>query len=659
MNKVRWLHISDLHILGNDPAWKNYRSYLLQSIKENELKPDFVVITGDYRNIWKKENFVESERFIRDLMGTLNLKLEHDLFIIPGNHDLEPPQKDDVRTNELKKLMPDGVEPWQKSEDKEDWLQKNEQDPSNYIDRLCGIKRNNEEDKNIVNIQCLLSGFELYEEMAKSLIPWYKMEGVAPAAVHYRTWEGHERLQFNFLHINTALIADGGRCHYQALDLLRAQEVLQEIKSNGRPTIILAHNSFYDLHPEIQKHFLPEMEGANVCAWLCGDTHRADMESEIPCSNGRDKIPIFVAGRAAPDNADTYSENGFYYYSWNGQAVKTKYYSWSLSGDEKEKPKAVKSFPVYVSNKSLLEKKYLYIGYLSCNPNIVFKEKYHLGHAYFIHKIDQIQREGSNVAIFTSSYILGNNRTREIIRRDNEYAVNMIHKWGECFDGRVEVVDVSTKIERGIESGVQNQQFIDYVSEMEFRLNGDDRANGIIEKWYQTGEIRSSECGYIKDFFKVDHQHDYTEDEILSFAYLLYKRPVWYNNTWLVNFIRFWNVHMYPYIRDNLGISIKSQDIRIIEATRNSYVWSAISYCAKKFNFTSFPEVVYFENLLDTDCKHPMKSSNRDKVFLLKDYGENKTYSDEFIDHIHKMFGTNKSPAEVAEEYFRRLHLDE
>ena len=530
MDAVNWLHISDLHILRNDPTWRNYRNYLLETIKKNKLEPDFVVITGDYRNIWKDTDFIEAERFIRDLMGELNLQLEYDLFIVPGNHDLEPQKKADVRTSELKKLMPHGLEPWEKSEDEEIWLQKNKQDPYNYIDRICRIDRNNEEDKNIVNLQCLLSGFGPYERMVKSLIPWYKKEGAAPAAVHYRMGQGHERLQLNFLHINTALIADGSRCHYQALDLSRAQEVLQEIKNNGRPTIILAHNSFYDLHPEIQKHLLSEMEEANVCAWLCGDSHRVDMESEILCLDGRDRIPIFVAGKAAPDNADTYSENGFYYYSWNGQDVKTKYYQWSLSGGEKKKPKAVKSFSAYNLTKPLLDQKYLYIGYLSCNPNIIFQEKYHLGHAYFIHKIDQIQDKGSNVVIFTSSYILGNNRTRKTIKRDNEYAANMIHKWRECFGGRVEVVDISTKIGKGIVGGVQNEQLIDYVSDMEFNLNGDDRANGIIERWYQTGGIRSNECDYIKDFFKVDHQHKYSEDEILSFAYLLYKRPVWYNN---------------------------------------------------------------------------------------------------------------------------------
>lgn len=659
MDKISWLHISDLHILGNDPAWKNCRSFLPRTMGENKLAPDFVVITGDYRNIRKDKNFTEAERFICDLMQTLKLELGRDLFLVPGNHDMEPRQKKDVRTKELKKLIPDGLKPWKKSEEEETWLQKNEHDPCNYIDRLCGIKRNTEEDKNIVNLQCLLNGFGLYEKMVKSLIPWYSVEGTAPAVVHYRTWEKREGLQLNFLHLNTALISDGSRCHYQALDLSSAQDVLQGIKDNGMPTLILAHNSFYDLHPEIRKYLLPEMENANVCAWLCGDAHRANMKSNILCSNGKDVIPIFIGGKAAPDHADAYSEHGFYYYTWDGREVKTTYFQWSLSDGEKEKPKAVKSFPAYVSSEPLSKKKYLYIGYLSCNPNITFQEKYHLGHAYFIHKIDQMQRRGSNVVIFTSSYILGNNRTMETIRRDNEYAANMIHKWRECFGERVKVVDISTKIGKGIADEPQNQQLINYVSAMEFGLYNDDKAVEIIQKWYQTRDIEEEEYGYIKDFFKVDYQHQYTKEEILSFAYLLYKRPVWYNNTWLVNFLRFWNMQMYPYIRNDLSIGIEAGDIRIVEADRNNYVWNAISYCAKKFNFTSFPKVEYFENFLDTDCAQPMKSSNRDKAFLLKDYGEDRICGETFTSHVHKMFGTDKSPAEVAKEYFIRLRLGE
>lgn len=667
MDNVNWLHISDLHILGNDPEWKNYREYLFQVMDENKLKPDFVIITGDYRNIWKDESFIEAERFIRELMKLLDLELSCDLFIVPGNHDLQPQQHKhlgikkidaDVRTNELRKLMPDGIEPWERKKDEEDWLKKNEKNPSNYIDRLCGIKRNSEEDKNIVNIQYLLNGFNSYEDMAKELIPWYREKGIAPAVVHCRTWEKNERLQLNLVHINTVLAADGSRCHYQALDLINTQNILQGIK-NGMPTIILAHNSFYDLHPEIRKHLLPEMESANVCAWLCGDRHRVDMKSEIPCSNGKDVIPIIVCGKAAPDNADAYSENGFFFYTWNGQEVDTKYFQWSLSGDNKKKPTAYKCFPASISRKSFSKRKKLYIGYLSCNPNVTFQEKYHLGHAYFIHKIDEIRREDNYVVIFTSSYILGNNRNRELIKRDNEYAANMIQKWKKCFGEEVEIVDIRRQIGCGIPDGANIQQCINYVSDMEFRLSSEDKANAIIEKWYQTKVINDNEYFYIKDFFKVDYQHKYEKEEILSFAYLIYKRPMWYNSTWLINFIGFWNRQMYHYVRTDLGIDVEPSEIFIIEATRNNYVWNAISYCAKKFDFINFPAVEYFQNLLDTDCEQPMKSSNQDKVFLLKDYDNDKAYSNKFEDHVRKMFGTSKSSAKIAEEYFKRLCLGE
>lgn len=687
MSGVNWLHISDLHILDGDPGWICFKEDLRQFVEKGIIRPDFLVVTGDYRNIEKNETFNVAEEYIRELMELLSLELASDLFLVPGNHDMRPQAKEtpqytgirgilsnilraprdiDVRTNELKKLLPEGLEPWSKKKNEEYWLNIHKRMPKNYLDRLCGVQRNTNEDKNIVNIKCLLDGFKDYNYMAESLISWYREGGIMPAAAHCRVWENGMGMRLNIVHLNTALVSDGSRCHYQALDLHGTlEDVFKEIK-NSLPTLILAHNSYYDLHPEIQKYLLTSMEEANTCAWLCGDSHRSSMKTKIQCSKNTNSIPIYVCSKMATDNSDEYSENGFFYYEWNGQEVNVTYYPWDLSGVDKS-GEAHSKFYVRMQKREQdmpdemvteQQRKKLYIGYLSCNPGIRFHEKYHLGHAYFIHKIDQLCCHHNHVIIFTSSYILSTNRTTESMKRDEQYTSDMIQMWRNCFEEKVEVVDVKKYIERCTFMDSNSQQLFNYVSDMELRLDEDSKIRDIIEKWHQTGMVRDSEYSYIMDEIQVGHQNTYKKEEILSFVYLLYKRPVWYNNTWLVSFIYFWNTRMYSYVRNDLGIDVQPNEIVIIESERNNYVWNAISYCAKRFAYINFPEVEYFDNLMDMDCSRPMKSSNKQKTFFLKDFREDKSYNGEYEKYIQQMFETGDSLDKIAEKYYNRLQLD-
>lgn len=687
MSTVSWLHISDLHILSNDPEWENYRECLLKAFHKKPSKPKFVVITGDYRNIWKNESFNKAEQFIRELMFSLDLDLVKDLFIVPGNHDLQPrlmekssmskhipflPKQLDAdrRTLELKKLLPAGLSPWKPKANEKQWLSKHEKDPENYIDRLCGVERDSVEDNNIVDIPYLLHGFNAYREMAASLIPWYLEGGTDPAAAHCRKWEDDGGTQFNIVHLNTALVADGSRCHYQALDLRNAQRVLGSIQ-NGFPTLIIAHNSFYDLHPEIQKELLPGIKSANVCMWLCGDWHIFSSESKIWCPGKTNPIPIYICGKGSPDNRDSFSENGFFYYEWDGTSFTAQSFDWHLQNTVT--PNSIsKTFPDHVGiptataapcrQLSTPQPKRLFIGYLSCNPKVALYEKYHLGHALFIHMLDQKLRNHDHVVILTSSYVLNPNQNIEAIQKKIQYTRNMIHMWKACFSNQVNVVDIKDYLGGPILIEPVDQALLIYVSKMEFKITDNLKFYSIIEKWHQIGDLENTndEYNYILDLFEVEHQSSiYKKEEVLSFAYLLYKRPVWYNSIWLINFIHFWNMQMYPFVQKNLGISVESNEIFIVEAKRNAYVWNAISYCVKRFSYMNFPKVEYFQSLLDTDCAHPMKSSNKESTFFLKDYGAGKDCSKAFGDHLHQMFETEKSPSEVADEYFHRLNLEE
>ena len=671
MDSIRWLQISDLHIFLNDPSWEDFQKYLQDFFSSNP-NPDFVVITGDYRNVWANEGYDKAERFIRVFMQQFGLDISRDLFMVPGNHDMRPQKKktittgnffwrkqeeidDDPRTHELKKLLPLGLAPWDRTEKSCEWMDKHLKEPKNYLDRLCEVQRNNAEDENLVDIEPLVYGFSDYCGFAKQLIPWYGESSTSPAVAHIRKWEKSNNLGFNLVHLNTALVADGSRNHYQALDLNSTKKVLNGIRS-GLPTLILAHNSFYDLHPDIQKQLIGPLSSANTCVWLCGDVHRFDAKKTIdrPPSDERNAIPILICGKGAPDYRDDYSDNGFFLYEYDGNLINVQKIIWDQLETQKIDEMKILIDSSSCSYEDPMQKR-LMIGYLSCNPAIDLKKKYHLGHAYFIHKIDQIIAKRDYAFIMTSSFLLTHNRTRDTYRSDQRYSNRMIDMWKECFNGRVEVFDIKDHFQQSVQFDDAANEMLYYVTKMEMLMEMNDRCHDIIDGWFKTRNIDISDYNYIKDCFEVSHGSAIDQTELLSFVYLLHKRPMWYNCAWLVRFIDFWNRSIYYLIREKLKIEVSANDIFILESSRNHYVWDAISYCAKRFSYGNFPRVEYFESLYDIDCLQPMKSSNSQKAIFLSEYNVKKEYGDNFGEHVKKMFSTEKDPYEIAEEYFNRL----
>ena len=688
VENIKWLHISDLHILLNDPSWTDYKNYLFQFLEDSHQKnPDFVVITGDYRNIMKKESFELAESFICDLMERLKLNKDKDLFMIPGNHDtllqhkgesdagLNPFQ--DRRAYELQRLLPTGLLPWERKENEEQWLSKNESDPKDYLDRLCDISRGSEENENAVMIPTLLRGFEQYQRMVKRLITWYNGSACSPADPHIRKWEMGNGFGFNIIHLNTALVADGSHCHYQALDLNKTKELFFDIK-NGLPTLILAHNSFYDLHPEIQEQLKLSMSQARVCAWLCGDAHIFNTDENIRCPVGvvdtdesirypvsavdTDKyysIPIFVCGKGAPDHSDSYSENGFIFYESDGQMLTRQRFKWYPDkGIKGELPKKETLARPEIPSESPNKAQRLLIGYLSNNPGLMAENKYHLGHAYFIWCMDQ-WRKNDNVMILTSSYIFTHNRSLGLIQEETAYTENMIQRWEDCFDRQVKVVDIKQYLQEENPLDDNEKKLLYYITKMEMKLDNNQEWMGFIESWSRNGKIKDVAYESIMKVVEIEENSSaYTKDEVMSFAYLLYKRPTWYSSAWLVNFLHFWNVQLYPLVKDKFAFDVDASEIFIVEAKRNHYVWDAITYCAKRFSYMNFPKVEYFESLLDKDCRFPMKSSNKDTAIFLKDYKESSACNERFKTHVCAMFKTDKSIGEITEEYCIRLNIE-
>lgn len=662
MPKTTWLHFSDFHIFMNDPAWENYIRCLKEQLTKME-HPDFLLITGDYHNVWAGEGFDKGERFIRDLMTELKLDLTRDLFMIPGNHDMRPQRKkiekrfffierevdDDPRTYEMKKLLPTKLPTWDRSPPKKEWLDRHENDPANYLDRLCHIARSNAEDENMMEFDSLLDGFSDYSKLVELLIPFYCQSGINPAFNHPRKWEKSGKTSINIIHLNTAIVADGSRNHYQAVNLHQAQDVLNGIK-NGLPTLVLAHNSFYDLHPKIQEQLITPLSNANVCAWLCGDTHRFSKDREIvrPSGDARAPIPIVVCGKGAIDYKDDYSENGFLAYSLDEEKISITRFKWLKDHFEEKEELSIPVDVPYPESKRLL------IGYLSCNPSRKFVDKYHLGHAYFIHKMDRVLQEGNYAVIMTSSFLQRHNRDDKSIKNDMQYVSNMLEMWKTCFHGRVKVLDIKEYFNQALDADSISNGLMSYIQAMETQMESHNRCHDIVRDWFETGQVSNTDYQYVQDFFDDKRSCSADRNELMSFAYLLYKRPSWYSNLWLLRFMNFWDRYIYHLIINELGIPVGRDQFFIIESERNRYVWDAITYCAKRFSYMNIPKVECFDSLLDIDCEQPMKSSNRDKAVFLAD-SDSRVYSDTFVQYVKQMFGEDRSPNQIAQEYYSRL----
>ena len=88
---VQWLHISDLHFQPNtDPDQESLIRALLADCRSRKIQADFVAATGDFHNFWDTGNYLASWRFLHTLMEALGLDITRDLFLVPGNHDVNP-----------------------------------------------------------------------------------------------------------------------------------------------------------------------------------------------------------------------------------------------------------------------------------------------------------------------------------------------------------------------------------------------------------------------------------------------------------------------------------------------------------------------------------------------------------------------------------------
>lgn len=83
---ITWLQLSDLHILESTDWNMMIESYRQLS---KHIHPDFLVITGDYRDKRYSENnnYEKTLDFLNVLVESFGIQ-KQDVFFVPGNHDV-------------------------------------------------------------------------------------------------------------------------------------------------------------------------------------------------------------------------------------------------------------------------------------------------------------------------------------------------------------------------------------------------------------------------------------------------------------------------------------------------------------------------------------------------------------------------------------------
>ncbi len=95
MSTITWLHLSDLHF-KDTPTYRYEADIVLQALlrdvrkrmKDDDLGPDFIAVTGDIAFRGHSDEYALARRFFDDLLVATGLDKSR-LFVVPGNHDID------------------------------------------------------------------------------------------------------------------------------------------------------------------------------------------------------------------------------------------------------------------------------------------------------------------------------------------------------------------------------------------------------------------------------------------------------------------------------------------------------------------------------------------------------------------------------------------
>lgn len=308
------LHISDLHFVNNAASYNTEEILIREAnlrVKDIPLGKKLLIVTGDFHN-FSDDNYDRAKDFLKRLVSKMGIKIDQDVFVVPGNHDVG-------NKNVLQPLL---------SPDDKDW--------SNHQDSCLRTLKTGEEDNRYIPER--LHMFRPYTNLVHDIGIYNSTNDDYdyPASTHIRCW----RDKLNILHLNTALVADGKQKDNQKTDIDTAanSKTWEPYNSEKIPAIAIGHNSFYDLNKDDQLSLASTFDLYNVSAYLCGDTHKREYDPVreiIRIRSGQkttdEWIPNLVAARSIADGKDNYSEVGYCWHQWceESDIVEIEYRKWT------------------------------------------------------------------------------------------------------------------------------------------------------------------------------------------------------------------------------------------------------------------------------------------------------------------------------------------
>lgn len=274
LNKIRWIHFSDLH-LGNDAAvdTRLMRRKLPGYIAGLNQTFDYAFCSGDVKE-WNS-NYNSAPDYLCEICSAAHTPLDH-LFIVPGNHDVDI--GGDARTELIKRLT--------------DWSADYYRSSDGFISKA--------------DYALLKSGQTAFHTFIRDLLGEDREEKYK--APHFVITTEH----LNVLHMDTTLTYGTGHERDFVIGTQALMDVLDQCDDN-KPTIILTHYSYDFLTQNERDQMETLLNDYNVQLWIAGHEHRNlvrwQREKFIECQCGnlalqKDARACFLTGELDLETGD-------------------------------------------------------------------------------------------------------------------------------------------------------------------------------------------------------------------------------------------------------------------------------------------------------------------------------------------------------------------
>ena len=267
MGNVRWLHVSDIHMNKRGVENDRMRQKLIEYLKSNKMKFDYIFFTGDMRYAPDGDFAENTVAYLKELCDITGVERKN-LFIVPGNHDID--RENTVRSRAIHTLL--GEE-------------------GNYDSKTGVIKDSILRDLKAGRDSFLEIIQEIYSDCPER-ISYYKSE----KWLHFCI----ETNDFNLVHLDSTICYTRERQRDFILGTEQLLEVLKQLNPE-KTTIILTHYSSDFLTRSEQKIMQHLLMDYHVQLWIAGHEHDDLFRKQ------RDYFYEFQCGNLIFENGDTKS----------------------------------------------------------------------------------------------------------------------------------------------------------------------------------------------------------------------------------------------------------------------------------------------------------------------------------------------------------------